>query len=374
MIDALSNVTSGGTSAAPDTDRQRVVPASRYWDPEFLALERRQVFSKAWIAVGPQRWVRESGDYFTVDDLGQALIIVRGKNGALSALVNSCRHRGTRILEGRGNVPAIRCPYHDWKYSLDGRLRHVPRHEGFEAFDREDHGLRRVRVDTFAGFVWVNLQPDAPDLRSTLNGIDEEIAPYALEDMVPIQEKIWTVKCNWKAVLDNATESYHLNAVHGQSVDKHVDERAEFKTYGDHYRLTLEIAGYDWVDRLNERTARGGPYSKRQMRALHKYVIFPNFLMNVLPYHFTVFQVTPIDPDHCRFFYGFYERQGARGLEWLRARATWMASRYILREDFDIISRFQNGVRAGAENQHRFHDDEVAISHYHGALSRWISE
>ncbi len=107
---------------------------------------------------------------------------------------------------------------------------------------------------------------------------------------------------------------------------------------------------------------------------LHKYVIFPNFLMNVLPYHFTVFQVPPIDPNRCRFFYGFYKRKGAKGLEWLRAHATWLASRYILREDFEIISRFQRGVVAGAENLHRLHEDEVAIAHFHGALTRWLED
>ncbi len=228
-------------------EREHVVPASRYYDPAFLALERAKVFGRAWTAVGPLRWLEKPGDYFTVDDIGAGLVVLRDQKGTLRAHVNTCRHRGTRLLNGRGNVPAIRCPYHDWKYALDGRLRHVPRYDGFEPFDKAAHGLRSVQVGSFAGFAWVNLDPDAPPLASTLGGIEEELEPYDLDQMVPIQERTWTIDCNWKAILDNATESYHLEAVHGQSVDKHVDERADFRTYGDHYRLTLEIAGYDWV-------------------------------------------------------------------------------------------------------------------------------
>lgn len=353
---------------------ERTAPASRYTDPGFLALERAAVFQRAWIAAGPARWLVGEGAYFTVDDLGVPLVLVRDRDDVVRAFVNSCRHRGTRLLSGRGRCKAIRCPYHDWKYSLDGRLRHVPGAGGFEAIDRASLGLRGVRADVFAGFVWVCLDSDAPPLRDTLGGIEEELAPYALEEMEPIQEKVWVVPCNWKAVLDNATESYHLPFVHGGSVDRYVDTKPEFVTYGDHCRLSLEIAGdFAWRRRLDAATSRRGPYTPRQLAALHKYVIFPNFLMNVLPYHFTVFQVSPIDADRCRFFYGFYKRRGARGLEWLRAYATWLASRYILIEDLRILERFQDGVKGGAGNTHRFHDGEVAIAHFHGVLSRWVS-
>ncbi len=369
----MSGSSDSNVTALPRGKRERTVPASRYFDPGYLQLERERIFQRAWVAAGPERWLKEKGDYYTVDDLGRPLIVLRDGAGAPRAYVNTCRHRGTRLLDGRGNVPAIRCPYHDWKYALDGRLRHVPGADGFEPLDKGQLGLEPVRTDSFAGFVWVCFDESAPPLRDTLGGLDRELEPYALHEMVPIQEATWTLNCNWKAVLDNATESYHLPFVHGGSVDKHVNERPEFRTYGDHYRLTLEIAGYQWRKWIDDATSRGGPYTRRQKSALHKYVVFPNFLMNVLPYHFTVFQLTPIDANTCRFFYGFYKRRGARGLERLRAHATWLASRYIWQEDLRILERFQSGVRAGGENKHRFHEQEVAIAHFHGALTRWMN-
>ncbi len=357
----------------PHGARERTVPASRYFDPAYLAMERQRIFQRAWTAACPERWLAKKGDYTTVEDLGRPLIVLRDGKGAVRAYVNSCRHRGTRLLDGRGNVPAIRCPYHDWKYALDGRLRHVPGADGFEPFDKGELGLLPVRAATFAGFVWVTFDESAPPLEDTLGDLCAELEPYARHEMVPIQESATTLPCNWKAVLDNATESYHLPFVHGGSVDKYVDSRPEFTNYGDHYRLTLDIgADLPFRTRLDDATSRGGPYTRKQKTAIHKYVIFPNFLMNVLPYHFTVFQVTPIDADRCRFFYGFYKRRNARGLEWLRAYGTWLASKWIWLEDLRILERFQSGVRAAGSNVHRFHEQEEAIGHFHGALSRWM--
>ena len=350
----------------------RKVPGSRYVDVDFLAIEQRRIFERAWLMVGRSAELAGPGDYvaFKVGDV--PVMVLRDQSGTLRAFRNHCRHRGTQLLaEGRGHVKAIRCPYHDWKYALDGRLRHVPGEELFEPLDKASLGLHPLRVSEAIGLIWVNASLEGPSLQQTSGDIFDEVAPYGLGEMTPVHEQWSTVPCNWKALLDNATESYHLTRVHGMTVDKHVTTRPGFRTYGDHYRLTLPIADYPWREWLDAATGRGGPYTPKQKAELHKYVLFPNFLMNVLPYHLTIFQVWPDGPDRCRFFYGFYERRGARGLEWLRVRATWLASRYILREDLAILMRFQDGVRAGRADSHRFHDDERALAHFHDVLTRW---
>ena len=352
----------------------RAVPSSRYTCEEFAAREQRDVFSKAWIVACRSTSLLQAGDYVTVDGAGPSIFVVRDKRGQLRAFRNSCRHRGTRLVDGRGNAPAIRCPYHDWKYALDGRLRHIPGHDGFEGVDRAQFGLQAVRVSEWGGFVWVNQDPTASSLSDSLGELVAELAPYRLEEMVPIQEAVWDIPCNWKALLDNATESYHLPAVHGQSVQKHVYTRPDFRVYGDHHRLTLEIAGYEWRQWLDRATSRGGPYTDKQYAEIHKYLLFPNFLINVLPYHLTVFHVFPNGVDSCRFFYGFYKRRGAKGLEALRAYATWAASRWIWREDLAIVERFQSGIRASQAVTHHLHEEEVAIAHFHAVLSRWLGQ
>mgnify|MGYP000048561731 CR=1 FL=1 len=349
--------------------------ASRYSDPAWLALERGRVLERAWLVAGLAYRVASPGQYFTFDQLDRSVVVLRDKAGVLRAHHNTCRHRGTRLLDGAGTVRAIRCPYHDWKYSLDGRLKHVPDEGGFaEPLCKADLGLLPVNVAEAFGFVWLSFDHAARPLAETLGGIAAEVEPYRLEEMRPIQEATWTVSCNWKAILDNATESYHLAAVHGASVLPLTNEQPEFVSHGDNVHLSLAISDYGWRRWVDERTNRGGPYSERQRAAIHKYVLFPNSLINLVPCHLTIFQVWPIDAGTCRFFYGFYGRKGARPLEWLRTRATWLASRYILREDWRIIERFQQGASEGHAHEHRFHSGEVAIDHFHRALERWIGE
>jgi phenylpropionate dioxygenase-like ring-hydroxylating dioxygenase large terminal subunit len=350
-------------------------PAARYVDPAWLAKERRYVLERAWLVAGLSYRAASPGQYFTFDQLDRSVIVLRDKAGVLRAFHNTCRHRGTRLLDGTGTVQAIRCPYHDWKYALDGRLKHVTAEGGFAGrFDKSKLGLLSVRVAEALGFIWVCFDDEAPALLDTLGAVVDEVEPYRLGEMRPIQEATWTARCNWKAILDNATESYHLPVVHGGSVNPLTSGRPDFVAHGDHCRLSLAISDYGWRRWLDERTCRGGPYTERQRAAIQKYVLFPNFLMNLVPCHLTIFQLWPIDPGSCRFFYGFYGREGARPLEWLRARATWLASRYILREDWQILERFQRGAAAGQAGEHRFHAGEVAVDHFHRALERWIGD
>ena len=223
--------------------RRGSAPASRYADPEFLAQERERVFARTWLVATLAYRVANPGDYVTFDELGESVLIVRDKGGRLRAFHNTCRHRGTRLLDGAGCVKAIRCPYHDWKYSLDGRLKHVPGQRGFsQPIDKHESGLIPVHVDEALGFVWVNFGTEPTPLLETLGETVGEIAPYRLEEMRPIQEVTWTLNCNCKAVLDNASESYHIERVHGASIDPLTEDVPDFVTVGDHYRLTLSIS------------------------------------------------------------------------------------------------------------------------------------
>lgn len=349
------------------------VPGDRYRDEDWLAHERREVFGRAWLVAGLSWRVAEPGRYITFDELGRSVVIVRGRDGGLRAFHNSCRHRGTRLVDGEGRLEEIRCPYHAWCYALDGRLNSLPDPQGFDgALDKRRYALSPVRVEEALGFVWLCFDAGTPALADSIGAMAEEIAPYRLDEMRPVQEVTWTVEANWKAVLDNASEWYHNAVVHGATVQPLAGVPPDFRSYGDHCRQGLVVGDSGWRRWLDARTARGGPYSERQMAALEKYVLFPNFLMNLVPCHLTVFQVWPVTPSRCRFFYGFYGRRGAGPLEWLRTRATWLASRYILHEDWRIVEAFQRGVAAATPAEHRLHRGEAAIAHFHRSLDRWV--
>ncbi len=350
----------------------RRVSSSRYTDPEFLERERERIFQRAWLCLGPTWRAPRPGDYWTVDEVGESIVVIRDDRGKLGAFHNSCRHRGSRIVEGRGTTDCLRCPYHGWGYGLDGSLAHIPRPEGMERVHKERMGLHPVRTAEFMGFLWGTLATDAPPLLDTLGGIPEELEPYALGEMRAIKEKMLTVPVNWKAMLENVVDFYHVPVVHSKTINRHVSDAPDLRSYGDHTRQRLDIAPYSWRRAFDRRCTRGGPYTDKQLSALHKYLIFPNFLINVLPYHLTVMQVFPIDATSCRLHYLFCKRRGARGLELLRAHATAAASRYILAEDLEMLDRFQAGVATGRLKTQVLHEEEAAISHFHTVLNRWV--
>jgi phenylpropionate dioxygenase-like ring-hydroxylating dioxygenase large terminal subunit len=349
------------------------VSSDRYISEAFLEREKRHIFRGSWLVVCPAHKLRRQGAYIVQDEVDESIIAVRDAQGTIRAFHNSCRHRGSRLADGRGRLSKIRCRYHDWNYDLDGRLCSVPRVDGFSSLDTANLNLRPVRTEVLLGFVWINFDNDAPPLQESLAGLVEELAPYQLEDMRAIQTFERVLPCNWKVMLENAMDFYHVAAVHSKTVSKHVEMTPDFHSYGDHSRQRLEIASYGWRERLDAHCSRGGPYSKMQEGALHKYLIFPNFLINVLPYHLTVMQVFPIDAESCRLRYAFCRRKGSRGIELARVMGTWLASRYILREDIDIISRFQQGVSTGRVTEQFFHQEEGAGAHFHGVINRWLA-
>lgn len=356
----------GGGPALFSTDR--------YTSPAFLERELAGVFRRCWITVARATDLPRPGDRLAVDALDTALLLVRGDDGVIRAFHNTCRHRGTRLVSGRCGGRRITCPYHGWTYGLDGRLIGVPKADGFEAFDKRTRGLMPITADCWGGFVWVNFDDQAPPLREFLGPVAEQLDSYALEEMQPLYRHTRTLDCNWKAILDQATEAYHLRMVHGRSIGRVIDTVATFSGLGRHHRQTIPIADYAWRHRL-DRWSIGSErvFTPDQMRLFHKYVIFPNTLVNVMPYHLTVFRVFPLGPDRCRFDYEFYVRGTAGLVGRARGWLTLLASRYILREDFGVLLPFQSGVRTGAPRAVMFHREEQALAHFHAVIDGYVA-
>lgn len=173
-------------------------------------------------------------------------------------------------------------------------------------------------------------------------------------------------------MLDISSEACHVPAVHPRTVGPHLRTPPRFDTYGDHHRLVADFAAYPWRRWLDRRGARGGPHTDEQLRCLHKYVIFPNLMINVLPYHLTLFQTWPVDARRCRFHYAFFMRRGARPLEAARALSTWLAFRLILWEDLPILDLLDRGSAAHASGDFVFHAGEAAPACHMQTGRRWL--
>ena len=190
------------------------MPAGFYTSPEFLALEVDELFRKEWVCIGRVEEAAAPGDYWTVDLLGEPLLVVRGEDGRLKVYANVCRHRGTPVASGRGNARHFRCPYHAWTYDLRGRLLRAPFIEGREDFDRAGCGLPEIATEAWLGFLFVNLDGRAPPLAPRLEGLLPLVRNYHMEEMVLGHCETESWNTNWKCLTENFMEGYHLSTVH----------------------------------------------------------------------------------------------------------------------------------------------------------------
>ena len=123
------------------------LPPWCYTAPNFFDREVDRIFGRCWNFIGHAGRIPAAGDYFTLEYAGVPLIVIRDRKGVLRAFANTCRHRGSRLLEGAGNCRAIKCPYHGWIYGLDGELRGTSDMERTRDFDKSDYGLIPVRLE-----------------------------------------------------------------------------------------------------------------------------------------------------------------------------------------------------------------------------------
>ncbi|MBT5414898.1 MAG: aromatic ring-hydroxylating dioxygenase subunit alpha [Rhodospirillaceae bacterium] len=194
------------------------LPPHCYTSEDWYRAEVERIFMRSWIFLGRVQRVPEAGDYLALDYAGVPLLILRGRDGVLRAFANSCRHRGAKLLEGEGNCRGIACPYHGWAYGLDGSLRGAPGMERSAGFDKAEHGLKPVRLETWGGFMFVCMDPEASDLATWLGDLSERLGPYDFEDMVPTYRVEYDLACNWKIMVENFLEYYHTPYVHRASI------------------------------------------------------------------------------------------------------------------------------------------------------------
>jgi len=201
-------------TAGRTADTGRTMPAAFYTDPDWLELETEHLFRREWLCVGRVEEIDRPGRYMTHTLLGEPLVITHGRDGHIRALSNVCRHRGALVASGKGEARRLLCPYHHWAYELDGRLAAAP-----DMPERPDFSIATCRLpafpcETWQGFVFVNLDRDAPPLSPRLADLEARLRPYHMEEMrlAGLGEEVW--ETNWKSLVENYMEGYHISPLH----------------------------------------------------------------------------------------------------------------------------------------------------------------
>ncbi|MEX6504541.1 aromatic ring-hydroxylating oxygenase subunit alpha [Pseudomonas zhanjiangensis] len=203
--------------AALPEDEARCLPGQFYTCPEFYQFEVETFLKKEWHCVGREDEVASPGDYFTTVLFDEPLLVIRGDDSEIRVLSNVCRHRGMPLAEGRGSARRLVCSYHAWSYARDGRLSNAPRMQD-KGINAGNCSLPVFRSELWNGFIYVNLDDAAAPLSSRLQGLEALLDSYGTREMriVHAQEEIWNT--NWKCLVENFMEAYHLSVVHPETL------------------------------------------------------------------------------------------------------------------------------------------------------------
>ena len=213
----------------------KTIPSRYYLDHDIYEQEKLKILYCTWQYAGHASQVANIGDYLTLKIGDENLIIIRTEDRELKGFFNVCRHRAHKLLENRGNVKSITCPYHAWNYSIDGELRYAKNADKMKDFNSSDYCLASFQVTDMCDFIFVNLDHKAPPLNRQADGFVKDLrerVPF-LDRLKPLpdnKERPSVINANWKIVIDNYLECYHCTKAHSAFVNM-IDM--------DHYRTEV---------------------------------------------------------------------------------------------------------------------------------------
>jgi phenylpropionate dioxygenase-like ring-hydroxylating dioxygenase large terminal subunit len=419
----VPNVSAIPLEGVPTDDSVACEPiaTSRYTSPDFARAEKELLWPRVWQPACREEQIPKAGDFVTFEIGDQSLIVTRQADGGIKAFFNTCRHRGTELVcKASGSVRQFRCPNHAWTYDIDGRLTNVLSPSEFPT--KPDYSLQQAQVDTWGGFVFVNLDGKAGPLADYLGPVAGVLAPYHLERMRVRSITRWKMGCNWKVAQEAFMEAYHLPGAHPQLVFTHDEVNAFYDRIGRHSRMQVPVykaserlgevddetilegfaellPGFGTVEdvelpdgmsaadfaaqTIREQAARKGidisELGDEHIRYANSFLIFPNLLLQAYSTEVLVWRSLPDgdDPDSC-----FFERimiyavpEGAEPFtvkqhyieDWERDRDPGI----VLAQDFALMPKIQRGMHQRACTElYAASKQELRVSHMHDEMDR----
>jgi choline monooxygenase len=305
------------TGAAP------TLPATWYFGTDRYERERSSVFASEWLWFASESDIADPCTYVAREYAGWPLLVLRGSDGEVRGCHNVCRHRaGPLVDDGAGACANLVCQYHGWAYAFDGRLRSA-RDFGEEP-DADEFSLREIRVASWRGQVFVNLNTAAPPLEQDLRDFFAEMSDFPLEAMTLVRSARHDLACNWKTYADNYLEGYHIPLLHPE-LNRQFDAKR--------YRVDLG-------DRYCRHSAPSRDSSPADGRWLFRW---PNLAMNIYGDSMNIEVIVPTGPESCSVWYShFFADPNAPDIDDVIARADT-----VLAQDRRIVEAVQRNLAAG---------------------------
>jgi len=197
------------------------VRKERYFDADFYQLEVEMLWPRVWQMACRLEEIPQPRDFVEYEFLDQSVVVLRTDDMGVVAFQNACRHRGVRLVEGRGTCESgFVCPFHGWCYGLDGANSFVPRRRTFSEHNLqpEELDLVAVRCETWGGCAWINLDPTAPPVRECLEPAASILDAWKVESLRTEWWYAARLPVNWKLAVEAFVESYHVVQAHPQLV------------------------------------------------------------------------------------------------------------------------------------------------------------
>ena len=297
-------------------------PVALYRDPAIFEQERHRVFARTWQFFGLESDLVRPGDYLAEVQAGFPILVLRDEDGVLRGFHNVCRHRaGPLVAEAKGRCDReLACQFHDWRYGFDGRLKRPTGFGAADPFDPGEYSLFQVRVETWRGFVFINMDVAAAPLMQVLEPLEETLGaqprrPAKVRDRHP-------VACNWKVFVENYLDGYHREGVHPELAAETGAKRLDVQMKG-------EVALYETPGRS---TAVKGVWAW----------LWPNLGLSVYRGVLLIEHMRPDGPNRTIIDHIFLHEPEDPGVD-----AAMMNSERITEEDKWLSERVQQNLDAG---------------------------
>jgi carnitine monooxygenase subunit len=323
------------------------LPSRYYIDEGIYRQEMEHIHRKSWCYVGHVSDVPEAGSYFT-DTVGeQPIVVVRGADDVIRCFYNVCSHRGHELLKGAGRLKAkgIVCPYHAWMYHLDGRLNAARLTENVRNFDKSEFSLKQINIVVAAGLIFLNLNPDCMPFEEEMRGFAENIEQFlpGAKDFIVAERLHYDIKANWKTVVDNFSEAYHIPIAHPQLskvLEREMEElKAERRWTFNRFKSKEGFPGLE--------LKRGSPY--------YAWQAWPNFCALSLPgsTNLIVLRMAPDGVSRCAERVDIYTPEGQTDNPKLHAVRDLFMHMFNI-EDISIVESVQRGLASNGYDQGRY--------------------
>jgi len=275
------------------------IPAASNHSDAFLALEQEKIFSKEWICVGREDEIPEHGDYLTDEIAGVSILIVRQQDLSIQAFVNACAHRFACLMpKARGQTKKFTCRYHGWTYSTEGHLIGAPYMEMKEGFDKSRHFLQPLHHTTWEGFLYVTLNENPHNQEQALRPLKEGVVGrygMACYQTVFRETMIW--EANWKNLMENFIESYHVPIAHGKTFARHDKPLMDYICGEDSDRYCYHRAPQPSESGLGAAHPNNNRLEGEWRRMMIDFSVFPCQLITLMPDYLWWISVQPRGTD-----------------------------------------------------------------------------